>query len=300
MQFDEPAWMVSQPGSHEVFNTLVSFISNAFAEPDDVQYHVESTITTLEALSIQNPTITQYKAQSRMLFAIILAIVKQLDADATQQNNLITLVLSLRELPLPANVAQGIDPGPMGSDMNRSLTQFIHVWSDIEYDAPLHPRFDDRPGLPIVSGERPPWRLEPNRYLSATAWTNLNAFMARLHTSAPDVQRLDTRGLFAMIEALEQPLTPSRLDDVLPAAACWIIYAGQVLKKNDIPYAYFPEDFGSKRMPWSKGELWNGPYAFNRPRWDFWMQKFREISERDNVSGPVREVALRAFNAGSQ
>ncbi len=35
-----------------------------------------------------------------------------------------------------------------------------------------------------------------------------NAFVARLHTAAPEIIRMDLRGLFAMIEALEQPLTP--------------------------------------------------------------------------------------------
>ncbi|KAF2717874.1 hypothetical protein K431DRAFT_288121 [Polychaeton citri CBS 116435] len=183
--------------------------------------------------------------------------------------------------------------------MNGDLIKLIMVWSDLEQDAPLHPRLEDRPGYVNTRSERPPWRPEPGRWLTAGEWTNLNAFMARLHTAAPDLPKVDLRGLFAMIEALEQPLTPSQLEDVLPAAACWVVYAGEELRRNDTPYAHYDDDGGSKRLPWSKGQLWNGPHAFNQVRWQFWMQRFKDIAGRRDIDDTTRSAALQALEAGS-
>lgn len=103
-----------------------------------------------------------------------------------------------------------------------------------------------------------------------------------------------------MIEALEQPLTPSQLDDVLPAAACWILYAGKELRNNDVDYPCPPDTGGTRRLPWSKGEPWDGPHAFSHARWEFWMERLREIAERSDVSETVRLAALNALEAGCQ
>ena len=299
MQPNEPDWISLAPGNHTVFNTLLSFLDCASAHPANVQHLADSTITTLRSTGTPNPSVGQYRFESRLLFGILFTIVKQLDAAAAQQDHPIKLVLSLRHVPLPATVTQEIDPQALDRDMNQELSKLINVLADFERDAPLHPRLEARPNHTIAGPERPPWRLEPGRYLTASEWANVNAFVARLHTAAPDLPKLDLRGLFAMIEALEQPLTPSQLEDVLPAAACWILYAGNELRSNDIPYAYYDYDGGVKRLPWSKGQLWNGQHAFNRARWEFWMQRFRDIMERRDVSDTVRLAALQALEAGS-
>ena len=127
----------------------------------------------------------------------------------------------------------------------------------------------------------------------------MNAFIARLHAKTPDIIHLDLRGLFAMIEALEQELTAIQLEDVLPVAACWIIYAGEALRSNDIPYATYNSDGGTKRLPWSRGELWHGQLAFNQARWKSWMQRFKVIADREDVSETVRLAALSAYQVGS-
>ena len=163
----------------------------------------------------------------------------------------------------------------------------------------MHPRLEDRVNYAGRGIARSPWRLDPGKSLTGGEWANINAFLARLHTAAPDVARLDVRELFAMIEALEQPLTSSRLEDVLPAAAYWIIYAGNELRGNDIPYAFYNDDGGSRRLPYSRGELWNGLHAFNQARWEFWMQRFKDVTERTDVSHAVRRIALRALEAGA-
>ena len=299
MQLNQPSWISLEPRNHIVFGELLSFLDCASANPTNVQHLANSTITTLLSTSTQNPSVDQYRFESRVLFGVLFTVVKQLDAAAAQQDHLMKLVLSLRNVPLPATVTQEIDPRDLDSDMKQDLRKLINILSEFEHDAPLHPRLDDRPDYPGKQHERPPWRQQPGRYLTGGEWTNVNAFIARLHTAAPDLPRLDLRGMFAMIEALEQPLTPSQLEDVLPAAVYWIIYAGNELQSNDVPYANYNDDGGCKRLPWSKGQLWNGQHAFNQARWDFWMQRFQGITERGDVSNTVRVAALNALEAGS-
>lgn len=268
-------------------------------DPANAQSFADSTVATLCRTNSLGPSVDQYRFELWVLFAILFTAVKQFDVTAAQQDHLVKLVLTLRQVALPATVAQQIDPGALNSDMNEDLNKLINAFSDFERDAPRHPRLEDRPNYAGRGFPRSPWWLEPGQCLTAREWTNVNAFVARLHNAAPDIRKVDIRGLFAMIEALEQPLTSSQLEDVLPAAAYWIVYAGNELRGNDIPYAFYDNDGGSKRLPYSRGQLWNGQHAFNPARWEFWMQRFKDIAERTDVSDKVRLAALRALEAGS-
>ena len=296
MQFNEPSWISLEPRNHFVYNALLSYLDKASANPATVQQLTDSTITALSSMSTENASADQYTAESRILFAVLFTIVKQLDAAAVQQDQLIKFVLSLRHVPLPETVTQDINLRGMDSNMNAELGKLINVLADFEADAPMHPPLEARPCHRYTQRKHQPWR---QRRLTGGEWASINAFIARLHIAAPDLTRLDIRGLFAMIEALEQSLTSNQLEDVLPAAACWIVYAGKTLQTNDIRYANIGDD-GSRRFPGSKGELWTGRHAFNQARWEFWMQRFAEIAARSDVSTTVRQAAWNALEAESQ
>lgn len=298
MHFETAEWIKSDPSNQAVFDTLVTFLENASTDSANLKQLVASTTATLTSFGMQHPDAEECSAQSRILFAILLTIVQQLDYAAAQQDHLVLLVLDLRNVTIPATVSESIDEDAIDSNMNHDLSNLINVWSNFERDASLHPRREDRPDYRDYDDHRPPWRQLPGRYLTAAQWTSLNAFLARLHVAAPDVSHLDLRGLFAMIEALEQPLSPMQLEDAVPAAACWILFAGEKLRTNDVSYAYRVTT--SKRLPWSKGELWQGQHAFNQERWHFWMQRFSAIADRADVDQNTRLMALRAFQAGSQ
>ena len=291
MHFNEPSWISGEPRNHLVFDTTLSFLDSARSDPDRAQQLAGSTSTTLSSITTENPSVDQYRFESRVLFGILLTMVKQVDAASTQQNHQINLITSLRRVPLPATVAGQIEPRDLDSNMNEELNKLMTVLSDFERDAPLRPRLEDRPKYTPSSRVQTPWR---QRCLTAGERANVNASIARLHISALDLTKLDLGGLFAMIEALEQPLTASQLEDGLPAAACWIIYTGNELRDNDIPYSYYDDDGGSKRLPWSKGELWNRRHAFSQAGWEFWMQRFKDIAERSDVSNTVRLAAWHA------
>lgn len=95
--------------------------------------------------------------------------------------------------------------------------------------------------------------------MSGAEWKNLNAFVARLHAIIDGIPYIDLKGLYAFLDALENPIPVTVLDDLVPLAACLILYAGFKLKYNDIGYPEEGYDNGEKRMPWSIGDLYGGP-----------------------------------------
>lgn len=300
MPFNEPECIASDLSNHIVFDTLVSFLNKSSSDPGNSKDYVADTTAKLSSAGTQNPSLKQYRTESRYLFAVLLSLVQQLDANAPEQDHLVRLVLALRDVPLPLSVTQQMDPRALENDnMNRKLSNFINVWAAIGRDAPLHPRLEDRPEHLELHSHRLPWRQEPGQYLSSASWTSMNAFLARLHAAAPDVPTLDFRALLAMMEALEQPLTPAELEDALPPAAYWVLHAGINLKHNDIPYASYDYNPGNNRSVWSKGVLWDGQHAFNPARWEFWLQRFKAIADRPENTEEVRDLALRAFEVGS-
>lgn len=300
MQVKEPEWISAEPRNHIVFEALLSFVDKTRAEPSQVDQLATETMATLQSTATQDPPVEQYRYESRVFFAILLSLLQQIDAAAPEQDYLVALVVQLRDVPIPTSVLEEIDERAIDIDMNYELNHLKHVWANFEHDAPLHPRLDDRRDFVDNAPIRPPWRQERGHYMTARSWGNISAFLARLHTAAPDVIKLDLRGLYAMIEALEEPRSPIQLEDVLPTAAYWIIYAGNELRNNNVPYAYNPVDHGTKRLPWSKGSLWNGQHAFSEERWGFWMQRFQDISERTDVDEEVKRIARGALEAGSR
>ena len=82
----------------------------------------------------------------------------------------------------------------------------------------------------------------------------MNAVLAKLH-AATNVDKLDTLGLFALKDALEWEHDTKAFDDLVPAAAVWVVFAGKALKFNNVGYAQYPDDLGTGRLPWSVGPL---------------------------------------------
>jgi hypothetical protein len=182
----------------------------------------------------------------RYLWGVVLDLIKQLAPEDECQALLIEVLVSLMEGPPPAGAAriqyEAIWPQ---THLRKTLPDWRAVWSDFELEAPVFPRHEDRRGRVArwPDGVLPgAWRAA----LSGLEWKNLNSFIARLHSAAPELKLLDLVGLRAMLEALEETQPTHVLDDVLPAAACWIIHAGGRLKGNKTPYAQWDDTSETK------------------------------------------------------
>lgn len=124
-------------------------------------------------------------------------------------------------------------------------------------------------------------------------WTSINAFAARCRVSLPAV-KFRTIPLQLLQHALEVKRRPDALDDNVPAAAMWILFAGAWLfeKGNSGEevegdgVGFFPED-----NTW----LYDGPAGHNRERWTFWRRRFGEEAGNGDVMEKTRCFAGKAY-----
>jgi hypothetical protein len=135
-------------------------------------------------------------------------------------------------------------------------------------------------------------------------WASLNAFVARL--AQAEVSNFDDYGIWSMRSALEDftfedrnavtgkvkegELNPDILDQHVPAAAVWAIYAGKrmlELSKES------KEGSASTRG----GPSWEGKPGYSMERWDFWKQKFATFSVREDLAAKTKELSAKAYES---
>lgn len=65
--------------------------------------------------------------------------------------------------------------------------------------------------------------------------TEVNKFLARLHVE-PNIPYLELRGVYALVEVLQEGVETSVVDDVVFEATAWIIVVGSKIRNNDVGY----------------------------------------------------------------
>ena len=131
-----------------------------------------------------------------------------------------------------------------------------------------------------------------NQNMTAEQWTNLNAFVARV--SAAGMRDFSLYAIWSMRGTLETDVAADPLDNLLPASAAWILYAGKQLYNSD--QEWLPEPM--KGDPASGGPLWDGKHGFCKERWAFWKKRFRDVEgRRDGVGRETKRIAAEAVAA---
>ena len=276
-------------GSNAIVDGAYSLLTNYL---HDSSGNANDTAQSLTALVEPYLTPLDQPQPVEYLWATLFWIVKQLPPNDPRQFSLAEIFLQIREIPLPAGEGRDAYEEDALDQFWTDLPFWRATWSDYEREAPLVPPMGMRPGAieDAPSRARLPWRGTP---LLGSEWTNLNAFLAKLH-SASDLPYLDLKGLYALLEALEERQARETVEDLLPAAACWILYAGEALWSNSVPYPHYRDIDGSKRLPWSVGELYHGPKCFSTERWSFWKMRFGVFEAREDLSDEVRTYAAQA------
>ncbi|KAK7025043.1 hypothetical protein R3P38DRAFT_2952481 [Favolaschia claudopus] len=133
------------------------------------------------------------------------------------------------------------------------------------------------------------------------AWTNVNAFTARL--TSEDVNDYSLYAIWAMRDALETDPTKKAseesgtwLDACVPAAAAWILIWGRPMFERREVYERSP----TRGDPGRPGDLMvqrtkNKQSAWTSQRWAFWKARFEEISVAQDVKEETRIAAGEAF-----
>ena len=271
----------------EIFDLLISYLSQ----------HSDCSAATAETVTDWAlPFMDSIEDVPNIAFfwGALFWIIKQLPPDDSRQYSLIKLLLKIREQPSPPGQGRvTYEELYVSSQFWKDLPQWRAIWAAYELQAPLIPPMRDRRSSNSSGRAVLPESWCPP--LSGSEWTSVNAFLARLHTASPGLRYSDLKGMWTILEALEREHTPSTLDDLVPSAACWILYAGRELKNNSEDYPQYDFDDESKRLPWSVGELYDGPKGFSDERWMFWKGRFNGMRRREDLREETRSYAERAW-----
>ena len=87
-----------------------------------------------------------------------------------------------------------------------------------------------------------------------------------------------------------------------PAAAVWVVFAGQALKSNRVGYARHRHDGGSGEAAVQRGTVVDaGRKGFSSERWEFWRRRCAAVRAVEVMEGGIsdltREWADRAWIA---
>lgn len=182
-------------------------------------YLREHTRTPLETATevTANINASNYASRSELgvvgevanLWATILALAEQIPYDHSWQDRLIHLFRAIKELPPPSH---------LNTDTWRHRG-YTTLWDGLPTPGRTIYEVENGDGL-FYSFDR----AHDATVLTRGGWVNFNAFLARIaEAGILALGPTTSRELFAFI--LDQGAKTSRLNDNVPAAAAWILYA---------------------------------------------------------------------------
>ena len=291
LDLKQPPFFKGDHFADNVYMILYAYLD----DPAKTASTTANTITELCAPFTQSGRSFEENLKVRHVWVILFWLIKQISHQSPLQDRLIHLVSEIRNIPPTGEPCQ-VEQQLIECRFWKDLPLIRNVWTSYEFEAPLHPPMATRSERAAESSRKTAfngaWRGHP---LTGWEWANLHAFMARLH-AVTDLIYMDIRGLCAMLDALEDNVTPEAANDLVPAAAVWITYAGEKLKSNNVGYPSYETDSPDKRLPWSCGDLYKGYNGgFSAERWSFWKERFRIIAEMDGVSDNVKSMSREAF-----
>ncbi|KAK2754557.1 hypothetical protein FQN54_006958 [Arachnomyces sp. PD_36] len=198
--------------------------------------------------------------------------------DSASQNRLLDLVRALGARPDP----------PLPTQMTIPLKQ-DWMWSSGKLWSKL---------LMLGPSTRECWNDCPRGESDTSppeihAWTNINAFVAAI--TKEGLSNFWLYAIWAMRSGLEEsPKARSSVGDHdlhVPAAAVWIMVAGEEIRKRDDVW----EASRTGGDPACGGDLWKGKRGFCTERWDFWKSRFNTLRQQEGLWAETREIAAEAF-----
>ncbi|KAI1124296.1 hypothetical protein F5Y10DRAFT_249675 [Nemania abortiva] len=207
-----------------------------------------------------------------------------------QQSKLLELVKTFKARPDPPQ------PSPMTAPLRRNwIWESGKLWSILSMLGPsVRESWND------ACGYGTGWTDTEQH-----AWTNVNAFVARL--TASDTADFDSYAVWALSGALENEIQHSSLHHdtsdltqlglLLTVASVWIQIAGKHLHERH----FYEEGSGQsdsevelstrETFPWNQS---TNKTSFCNARWRFWSQRFSQEAQNEELSKTVRELAAHS------
>lgn len=127
-------------------------------------------------------------------------------------------------------------------------------------------------------------------FFPPNVWASLNAFTARITLAS--VLNFEDYAIWSLERTLEEELMTDEVDDNLPAAAMWIIYAGQMVYYNA---AKDYTDFTPTHPPDIR-YLRKFTKPFSMERWNFWKERFEFFQSHEVLKKITRDSAGEALS----
>ena len=120
-------------------------------------------------------------------------------------------------------------------------------------------------------------------------WASLNAFTARITVAS--VLNFEDYAIWILRHTLEKERINKEVDDNLPAAAMWIIYAGQMVYHNAA------KDYtdSTETHPSDIRYLRKFTKPFSMERWNFWKERFEFFQNHEVLKQITRDNAGEAL-----
>lgn len=261
--------------------------NDAYGKFDLIRQYLEDDVSNLSTTALRltagmnDPTVKDPAESDEAflwsLWATVLSIVQQLPHNHSYQDKLVKLLDAIKNAPAP--------------DRRPALEQLGLTWKPNTWQI-----------LPVFGAEvRETWNLGPwevplegvfvfpsDKPFHRDVWLSLNAFICRVTVAS--VANFDSYATWILGHTLETERLVSELDNNIPAAASWILYAGDRIYHNAAWEDTNPPETYQSYVRY----LRRFQKSFSRERWDFWKDRFAEIGTNEDVSQETRDWAQDA------
>ncbi|PKX97265.1 DUF3632 domain-containing protein [Aspergillus novofumigatus IBT 16806] len=240
---------------HRIFNILNDYLQpSSTTPPREAAQTIHALTPKAGSTPEENSDLEDFLWYT---WGTIIKVAKQIPHDHPSQDRLVDLIRALTELP-PTTVSI------WGSEN--------YLWKDLPMLGPsLRESWD------------PPTYTKSNDQ-EIVEWINLQAFTARLMSKCDP--SLSLLGVWSLRSGLEEELSDKEVHGEAAAAAMWMVYGGENLFSQ---LADAVEDEEKERLM-RPGTLYSGQGQLSPERWQFWKQRFGEMSEQVQVNDETKSV----------
>lgn len=123
-------------------------------------------------------------------------------------------------------------------------------------------------------------------------WKNMNGLLA--HFTNEGIANSDARALICITQSLEDDDRKERariINLFVPAASIWFILCGPIIYEYCQNHTCDDQEFGKK--------LWKGTprQGYSIARWEFWRDRFEELSTHFMATEETRQACRAAMDA---
>ena len=211
------------------------------------------------------------------LWGMMVELIKQIPYHHPWQDRMVEILNAIKEVPRQAT--------PEMEQLERSWG--MAFWQDLPiFGAEVRETWNRGPWEKIPDGT---FRYPGDTPFPTNIWTSLNAFTARLTVAS--VLNFETYAIWILRHTLEEERMNEEVDDNLPAAAMWIIYAGQMVYHNAA------KDYtdSTETHPSYIRYLRKFTKPFSIERWNFWKERFEFFQNHEVLKQITRDNAGEAL-----